>query len=64
MLNTTEIAIAIVDQMSTEDRETFTKSGWRDGISAMLSGAWNSAHLDDVLEAVEEVLYNRSIASV
>lgn len=60
MISATEIAIAIVDQMSTEDRKTFTVEGWRDGISAMLAGAWNTAHLDDVLAAVEEVVYNRS----
>jgi hypothetical protein len=60
----TEIAIEIVNQMSTEDRETFTVAGWRDGVSAMLVSAWEGANLDSVMEAVEEVVYNRSIAAI
>ena len=46
-------AIEIVDNMSLDDRDSFTRTGWNDGISAMLVDEWARLDLGLVLDSVE-----------
>ena len=46
----------IIDQMSTDDRASYTREGWRDGIAAMMVDDWADLDVDAVLTAVETVL--------
>ena len=50
------IADDIVTQMSANDRAAFTVDGWRDGISAMLTDEWASADLNEVLNAIADLI--------
>jgi len=58
MNDTEAIARAIITQMSREDREDFTPSGWRDGVSAMLANGWlwERPDLEEVLSAIDAAL--------
>lgn len=51
------VAREIVEQMSDEDRATFTCEAWRDGVSAMLQGEWAGLDLDIVLDQVGEAAH-------
>lgn len=46
----------IVDQMSNDDRATYHRDTWRPGISDMLTNDWESLDLDEVLDAVDELV--------
>lgn len=54
-----DAAIEIVDNMSSDDLQGYTRENWTDGISAMLKGTWE--HLDDneVLDEVGQLVADR-----
>lgn len=54
------IARIIVDQMNDDDRRTFTSEAWRAGLSDHLTGDWEGADLDDVLDAIDLCLRTMS----
>lgn len=52
----TEIAAAIIDQMSPEDRANFCPHAWFAGVSSMLVDAWEGADTEEVLEEIDDAL--------
>lgn len=49
-------AAEIVSQMNAEDRRSFTREGWREGVESMIVDEWSALSADDVLSAIEDRL--------
>jgi len=51
-----DAARQIVEQMSDDDRRTYTRTGWSEGIGMMLSEDWSHLEVSDVLDAIAEAV--------
>lgn len=52
-MDTMQIAKKIVGEMNSDDREQYTRAGWREGVATMLRDDWEGADLDSVLDNIE-----------
>lgn len=49
-------ALEIVAQMSDDDRASYDRDAWLEGVSLMLDGEWAHLTEDDVLDAIDAEL--------